>query len=150
MREEINSGLKEAIKARDTRRTTTLRLINAAIKDRDIAARGDGKENISDADILALLQKMVKQREESLDVYQKAGRDDLAEQESAEIVIIKEYLPQPLSEEEVSSEIDAAIAETGAEGLRDMGKVVGALKEKFPGRIDFGQASKLVKEKLAG
>ena len=130
MRDEINAGLKDAIKARDTRRTTTLRLINAAIKDRDIAARGEGREKVSDEDILALLQKMVKQREESIAVY------------------IKDYLPKPLSEEEVAAAIDDAVAETGAEGLRDMGKVVNALKAKFPGRIDFGKASKLVKEKL--
>ncbi|UJQ94507.1 GatB/YqeY domain-containing protein [Mariluticola halotolerans] len=150
MRDEINAGLKEAIKARDPRRTTTLRLINAAIKDRDIAARGEGREKVSDSDILALLQKMVKQREESAEIYAKADRMDLAEQEREEIVIIQHYLPQPLSDEEVASAIDAVVEETGAEGLRDMGKVVGALKEKFPGRIDFGKASKLVKERLAG
>ncbi len=150
MRDEINAGLKEAIKARDPRRTTTLRLINAAIKDRDIAARGEGREKVSDSDILALLQKMVKQREESAEIYAKAERMDLAEQERAEIAIIQHYLPQPLSDEEVAAAIDAVVAETGAEGLRDMGKVVGALKEKFPGRIDFGKASKLVKDRLAG
>ena len=150
MRDEINAGLKEAVKARDTRRTSTLRLINAAIKDRDIAARGEGREKVSDEEILALLQKMVKQREDSADIYEKAGREDLATQEREEITIIQDYLPQPLGDAEVAAEIDAAIAETGAEGLRDMGKVVGALKVKFPGRIDFGKASKLVKEKLAG
>ena len=148
MRDEINDSLKDALKARDNRRAGTLRLINAAIKDRDIAARGEGRDMITDEDILALLQKMVKQREESVDVYKKAGRDDLVEQEEAEIAIIKDYLPKPLGDDEVAAEIDAAIAETGAEGLRDMGKVVGALKAKFPGRIDFGKASKLVKEKL--
>lgn len=148
MRDDINDSLKDALKARDSRRAATLRLINAAIKDRDIAARGEGKDQISDDDILALLQKMVKQREESIAVYTKAGRDDLVEQEEAEIVIIKDYLPKPLGDEEVSAEIDAAIAETGAEGLRDMGKVVGALKAKFPGRIDFGKASRIVKDKL--
>lgn len=150
MRDEINSGLKEAMKARDSRRTTTLRLINAAIKDRDIAARGEGREKVSDADILALMQKMVKQREESIAIYDKAGRDDLATQERTEIEIIQVYLPQPLGDAEVEAEIDAAIAEIEAEGLRDMGKVVKALKEKFPGRIDFGKASKVVKEKLGG
>lgn len=150
MREEINAGLKEAIKARDSRRSTTLRLINAAIKDRDIAARGEGREKISDADILALMQKMVKQREESADIYDKAEREELAAQEREEIGIIQVFLPQQLGEAEVAVEIDAAIAETGAESLRDMGKVVGALKAKFPGRIDFGKASKFVKEKLGG
>lgn len=150
MREEIDAGLKTALKARDKRRTGTLRLINAAIKDRDIEARGKGREKISDADILALLQKMVKQRDESIEIYDKAGRDDLAAQEREEIAIIQDFLPQPLGDKEVAAEIDAAIAQIGAEGLRDMGKVVGALKAKFPGRIDFGKASKLVKEKLAG
>jgi hypothetical protein len=148
MREKINAGLNTAIKARDKRRTTTLRLINAAIKDRDIEARGKGKEKITDEDILALLQKMVKQRDESVEIYAKAGRDDLETQERDEITIIQEFLPQPLGDEEIAVEIDNAISETGAEGLRDMGKVVGALKGKFPGRIDFGKASKLVKEKL--
>ena len=148
MRDEINAGLNQAIKTRDPRRTTTLRLINAAIKDRDIAARGEGREKISDEDILALLQKMVKQREESVAVYVKGNRADLAEQEQAEIEIIREFLPKPLGDAEVSAAIDKAIAETGAEGLRDMGKVVGKLKEKYPGRIDFGRASKMVKEKL--
>lgn len=150
MREEINAGLKVAIKARDTLRTSTLRLINAAIKDRDIAARGEGREKVSDADILALMQKMVKQREESADIYAKAERPELAEQELAEIKVIQTYLPQSMGEDEVVAEIDIAIEEVGAESLRDMGKVVGVLKEKFPGRIDFGKASKVVKAKLGG
>lgn len=150
MREEINAGLKVAIKARDTLRTSTLRLINAAIKDRDIAARGEGREKVSDADILALMQKMVKQREESADIYAKAERAELAEQELAEIKVIQAYLPQSMGEDEVVAEIDIAIEEIGAESLRDMGKVVGVLKEKFPGRIDFGKASKVVKAKLGG
>ncbi|GGA45628.1 GatB/YqeY domain-containing protein [Pelagibacterium lentulum] len=150
MRDQINAALKEAIKARDTRRTTTLRLINAAIKDREIAARGEGKEGVSDDEILALLQKMVKQREESAGMYAKAGRTDLEEQERAEIEIIKDYLPKPLSAEDVDAAIKDAIVETGAEGLRDMGKVVGVLKAKYPGQIDFGQASRQVKTALGG
>lgn len=148
MREAISAALKEAVKARDTRRINTLRLINAAIKDRDIEARGQGRDNIGEDDILALLQKMVKQRQESAAIYQKAGREDLAEQEREEIEIIEDFLPQPLSDEEVTAEIDQAIAGTGASGLRDMGKVVSALKQKFPGRIDFAKASKVVKQKL--
>lgn len=150
MREKINASLKTAMKAKDTRRTATLRLINAAIKDRDIEARGEGRDNIDDADILALLQKMVKQREESISIYEKAGREDLAEQEREEVAIIKDFMPQPLSDEEVTAAIADAIAETGAEGLRDMGKVVAVLKAKYPGRIDFSKASKIVKESLAG
>ncbi len=150
MRDQINAAMKEALKARDTRRTTTLRLISAAIKDREIAARGEGKEGVSDDEILALLQKMVKQREESAGMYAKAGRTDLEEQERAEIEIIKDYLPKPLSAEDVDAAIKDAIAETGAEGLRDMGKVVGVLKAKYPGQIDFGQASWQVKTALGG
>ncbi len=150
MREKLNADLIIAIKARDKRKTATLRLILAAIKDRDIDARGKGKENISDEEILALLQKMVKQRAESIEIYHKAGRDDLEQQERDEVVIIEEFLPQPLGESEIASEIDLAIEKTGAQSLRDMGKVVGALKAKFPGRIDFSKASKLVKDKLGG
>lgn len=150
MRAQITASLNTAMKARDTRKTSTLRLINAAIKDRDIEARGDGKDNISDADILALLQKMVKQRDESIAIYQKAGRDDLAAQELEEVAIIKDFLPQPLNDEEVKVAIAEAIATVGASGLRDMGKVVTVLKEKFPGRIDFAKASKLVKDSLVG
>ena len=150
MREQINDAVKAAMKSRDGRRTTTLRLINAAIKDRDIEARGDGREKIDDAEILGLLQKMVKQREESIAMYQKGDRHELADQESGEIDIIKEFLPRPLSTSECESAIDAAIAATGAAGLRDMGKVVDALKGKYPGRIDFANASRVVKQKLGG
>ncbi len=148
MRERLNNELVAAMKAQDKRRAATLRLINAAIKDRDIEARGKGKEQISDEEILSLLQKMIKQRDESIKLYEQAGRNDLAEQEKEEVAIIKDFLPQPLSEDEVKREIDLAIEQTGAQSLRDMGKIVGVLKAKFPGRIDFGKASKLVKEKL--
>ncbi len=150
MREKISSDINTAMKARDKQRTATLRLIMAAIKDRDIDARGNGREEIADADIMALLQKMVKQREESAAIYQDAGRDELATQERQEIEIIKEYLPQSMGEEEVGVAIDEAIAATGAAGLRDMGKVVAQLKEKYPGQIDFGQAARVVKSKLGG
>ncbi|MCZ4274045.1 GatB/YqeY domain-containing protein [Maritalea porphyrae] len=150
MRDKISSALKDAIKARDARRTGTYRLINAAIKDRDIEARGQGKEPASEQEILQIMQKMVKQREESATVYAENGREELAAQEREEIAVIQEFLPQPLSEDEVQAAIKDAIAETGAEGLRDMGKVVGVLKGKFPGRIDFGQASRFVKAALNG
>ncbi|MCF6344740.1 MAG: GatB/YqeY domain-containing protein [Devosiaceae bacterium] len=150
MREQLHADLVKSIKAKDKRRSATLRLINAAIKDRDIDARGKGKEPIADADILTLLQKMIKQRDESIEIYAKAGRDDLEQQERDEVAIIKDYLPQPLGEAEVAKEIDLAIEQTGAQSLRDMGKVVGVLKGKFPGRIDFGEASKVVKGKLGG
>ncbi len=150
MRDRISSDLSAAMKARDKQRTATLRLIMAAIKDRDIDARGAGREEVSEQDVLALLQKMVKQREESAAIYEEAGRDELATQEREEIAIIKDYLPEMMSEGDVAEAIDAAISTTGAAGLRDMGKVVAALKEKYPGQIDFGQASKVVKEKLSG
>lgn len=148
MREQINAAMKDALKARDGRRTTTLRLINAAIKDREIAARGEGKDGIADEDVLAILQKMVKQREESATIYAQNARPELEAQEREEIEIIREFLPKPLSAADVDAAITAAIAETGAEGLRDMGKVVAVLKAKYPGQIDFGQASRQVKAQL--
>lgn len=150
MRETINEALKAAIKAGEKRRMSTLRLINAAIKDRDIEARGEGRETVTDDEILAIMLRMVAQREESASIYAEAGREELAAQEREEIEIIREFLPKPLSEAEVTAAIDEAIGATGAEGLRDMGKVVGALKKKFPGRIDFGEASKAIKAKLTG
>ena len=148
MRDEISDGYKAAMKAGDKRRTATLRAINAAIKDKDIEARGLGKEPLADADVLALLQKMVKQREESLGIYEKAGREDLAVVEREEIVILSEFLPKGLSEAEVDAAIKAAIEKTGASGGKDMGKVIAALKADYPGRIDFGKASGRVKAAL--
>ena len=148
MREEISEGYKAAMKAGDKRRTATLRAINAAIKDKDIEARGLGKEPLADADVLALLQKMVKQREESLGIYEKAGREDLAVVEREEIAILGEFLPKGLSEAEVDAAIKAAIEKTGASGGKDMGKVIASLKADYPGRIDFGKASGRVKAAL--
>jgi uncharacterized protein YqeY len=148
MREEISDGYKAAMKAGDKRRTATLRAINAAIKDKDIEARGLGKEPLADADVLALLQKMVKQREESLGIYEKAGREDLAVVEREEIAILSEFLPKGLSDAEVDAAIKAAIAKTGASGGKDMGKVIASLKADYPGRIDFGRASGRVKAAL--
>lgn len=150
MRDKIDSNLKDALRARDKLRTGTLRLILAAIKDRDIDARGRGKEQITDADIMALLQKMIKQREESARIYDEAGREELSEVERSEIAIIEEFLPQPMGEEDVVAAIKEAIEETGASSLRDMGKVVGVLKAKYPGQIDFGKASRAVKDMLSG
>ena len=147
MRETFNSALKIAMKAGDRRRVDTLRLVNAALKDRDIEARGTGK-TVTDADILALLQKMVKSREESRDIYLKAGREELAKTESEEIAIIQDYLPQQMGDAEVTAAVDAAIVETGATSIKDMGKVVGTLKAKYAGQMDFGKASAAVKAKL--
>ncbi|MBN9311380.1 GatB/YqeY domain-containing protein [Devosia sp.] len=148
MREAISEGYKAALKAGDKRRTATLRAINAAIKDKDIDARGQGKEPLNEQDVLALLQKMVKQREESLGIYEKAGREDLAVVEREEIAILNEFLPKGLSEAEVEAAIIDAIRKTGAEGAKDMGKVVAALKAEFPGRIDFGKASAKIRTAL--
>ncbi|MBL8591507.1 MAG: GatB/YqeY domain-containing protein [Devosia sp.] len=150
MREAISEGYKAALKAGDKRRTATLRAINAAIKDKDIDARGQGKGPLGDEDVLALLQKMVKQREESLGIYEKAGREDLAVVEREEIAILGEFLPKGLSEAEIEAAIIDAIKKTGAEGPKDMGKVVAALKAEFPGRIDFGKASAKIRTALAG
>jgi len=148
MREEINEGYKAAMKAHDQRRTATLRSINAAIKDKDIANRGEGKPPLTDDELLVVLQKMVKQREESLGIYSQARREDLAVVEREEIAIISEFLPKSLSEAEVEAAIKSAIAKTGAAGGKDMGKVIASLKTDYPGRIDFGKASAKVKAAL--
>lgn len=149
MRERFTADLKTAMKSGDKQRVGALRLINAALKDRDIEARGQGR-SLSNEDILALLQKMIKSRQESLEIYEKAGRADLAQQERAEIAVISSYLPQQLSEAEVAAAVEAAIAETGAASIKDMGKVVAALKAKHAGRIDFAKASAVVKAALSG
>jgi uncharacterized protein YqeY len=148
MREAINDALKAAMKAGDKRRVSTLRLINAAIKDRDIEARGAGKERTGDDELLQLLQKLVKQRQESASIYDGAGRPELAAQEREEIAIIQEYLPRQLDETESRAAIAVIIAETGASGIRDMGKVMAALRERYAGQLDFGKASGIVKELL--
>jgi uncharacterized protein YqeY len=150
MRDEISEGLKAALKAHDTRRTATLRAISAAVKDRDIAIRPENRGVIADDEIVALIQKMVKQREESFAIYDKAGRQDLATVEKEEIDILGEFLPKGLSEAEVDAAIRAAIDKTGAAGPKDMGKVIQSLKADYPGRIDFGKAAGKVKAALAG
>ncbi len=148
LRETIATQMKEAMKAGDKIRVGALRLIMSALKDREIEARGAGKI-VSRADELALLNKMAKTRQESLTIYKDNGRDDLAQQESAEIAVINEFLPTQMDDEAVAAAARAAIAETGAAGMRDMGKVVAALKEKYPGQMDFGRASAVVKGLLA-
>jgi uncharacterized protein YqeY len=150
LRDEINTALKAAMKARDARRVSTLRLANAAIKNADIEAQMQGKSALVDADVLALLQKMVKQRQESVDIYDKAGRGELADQERAEIEIIKAYLPQQLSEAQAKAAIAEVIEQTGARDIRDIGKVMAALKQGYAGKMDFARASGLVKGLLAG
>lgn len=148
MREILSEALKKAMKAQDKRRLTTLRLILAAIHDRDIAHRGAGKDPVSDDEIVQILAKMVKQREESARAFEEGSRIDLAVQERDEIEIIRDYLPQQLGEDDVKLACKQVIGEVGAGGLRDMGRCMAALKEKFPGKMDFGMASGMVKELL--
>jgi uncharacterized protein YqeY len=150
LRDDINTALKNAMKAGDARRVSTLRLVNAAFKNADIEARGQGKGPLGEDEMLALLQKMIKQRHESVELYDKGGRPELAQQEREEIAIIAGYLPKQMSEDEVNAAISAAIAETGAAGMKDMGKVIAALKGKFAGKMDFAKASGLVKGMLTG
>ena len=149
MREQFSEGLKTALKARDQRRTATLRAITAAIKDKDIAIRQEERGPATNEEILTIVQKMVKQREESFALYAQAGRADLATVEKEEIDILNEFLPKGLSEEEVEAAIEAAIKTSGAEGAKDMGKVIAQLKADYPGRIDFGKASSKVKAALS-
>jgi uncharacterized protein YqeY len=148
MRETISDALKAATKAQDKRRVSTLRLVVAAIKDRDIAARGLGKSQATDAELLELFARMIKQREESEKIYRDAGRADLATQEAEEIAIIREFLPAQLSDADTESAIAAAIAEAGATSVKDMGKVMAALKARYAGQMDFAKASAAVKAKL--
>ena len=149
MRDRLSSELKAAMKGGQKRRVETIRLINAALKDRDIEARTSG-QTMGDVEILSLMQKMVKSRQESLDIYTKAGRDDLATRESEEIAIISEFLPQQMGDGEMAAAVDAALASVGASSIRDMGKVVSALKADHAGRMDFAKASAMVKLRLAG
>ncbi len=148
MREALNAELKTAMKAGEKRRVETIRMINAALKDRDIEARASGKV-VGEQDILALLQKMVKSRQESLDIYAKAGRTDLARQEEEEIAIIREFLPTQMTESDVAAAVAAAMIETNATSIKDMGKVVAALKAKYAGQMDFAKVSLVVKARLS-
>ena len=148
MRTELSDGLKQAMKGGEKRRVATLRLINAAIKDRDIQARACGKERVCDDDILQILAKMIKQREESAAIYEEKSRLDLAEQEREEIEIIRSFLPRQMDAAEVRSACEQVVREVRGESLRDMGKCMNALKSRYPGQLDVGQASKVVKEML--
>ncbi len=148
IRETLSTAMKEAMKAKDTRRLSTVRLIQAAIKDRDIANRGTGKDETSEDEILQILQKLVKQREESAKIYDEAGRGELATQEREEIAVIKTFMPEQLSDEKVSEIIAGIIAEIGASGIKDMGKVMATLRERYAGQMDFGKASGTIKAQL--
>ena len=149
-RTELSDALKEAMRAKEACAVSTLRLILAALKDRDIAARGKGKsEGISDEDILDLLQKMVRQRRESIELFEKGDRQDLADKEAEEIVVIQRFLPKQMAPDQVRGAVAEVIEELGAATIKDMGRVMAALKERYAGRMDFGKASALVKERLA-
>jgi hypothetical protein len=149
LRDDINKALIEAQKAKNERAVSTLRMVNSTLKNADIEARGSGKPALGDAEVLSILQKMIKQRQESVELYKKGARADLVKQEEEEIAIISGYLPKQMSDADVAVAIDAAIKETGAAGMKDMGKVIGALRAKYAGQMDFGKASGIVKGKLA-
>jgi uncharacterized protein YqeY len=150
LRDDINNSLKGAMKAGDAPRVSTLRMVNSTIKNADIEARGQGKPPLADEELLSLLQKMIKQRQESVELYQKGGRADLVAQEQGEIDIISGYLPAQMSETEIVNVIGALVKETGATAMKDMGKVMAAIKERYAGKLDVGKASAAVKKLLSG
>ncbi len=151
LRTRISESLKQAMKDKASERLSTLRLVNAAIKDKDIAARAEGNDDgVGEDDVLAILGKMTKQRQESVRAYEEGGRLDLAERENAEIEVIEEFLPRQLTEAEVAAAVEEAIADQNASSIRDMGKVIGVLKGKYTGQMDFGKVGPMVKEKLSG
>ncbi len=149
MRNTLNNAYKDAMKAQDKLRTSTIRLINAAIKDKDIEARGQGKEQTDDAGIVAILQKMVKQRHESAEIYAKAGRIELANQENDELRVLESFMPVQMSEKEVYDAVADAVAKTAAKEMKDMGKVMAELKSKFAGKMDFSKANAVIKARLS-
>ncbi|MGA1831825.1 GatB/YqeY domain-containing protein [Rhizobium wenxiniae] len=149
MREKLTETMKEAMKAKDSRRLSTVRLIQSAVKDRDIANRGVGKDAATDDEILQILQKMVKQREESAKIYEDAGRAELATQEREEVDVLKTFMPEQLSDDKVDEIVAAVVAEIGAAGMKDMGKVMAILRERYAGQMDFAKASGVIKAKLS-
>ncbi len=149
LRENINNAMKDAMKARDERLVGTLRMMNAAIKNADIAARGEGKEPLNEADLMSLFQKMIKQRQELAELYDKGAPPGTRRAERAEIEIITAYLPQQMSDVEAGSAISAVLKEINAETMKDMGRAMAALKERFAGKMDFGKASGKIKELLS-
>jgi uncharacterized protein YqeY len=148
LRDDINKALTEAQKAKNERAVSTLRMVNSTLKNADIEARGAGKPALGDAEVLSILQKMIKQRQESVELYKKGARADLVKQEEEEIAIISGYLPKQMSDAEMTAAIEAAIKDTGAAGMKDMGKVIGALRSKYAGQMDMAKASGMVKAKL--
>ncbi|MBN9442518.1 MAG: GatB/YqeY domain-containing protein [Bosea sp. (in: a-proteobacteria)] len=150
LRERFTADMKEAMKAGEKAKVAAIRLISAALKEKDIEARGAGKGEATPDEILGVLQKMIKQRQESIAIYDANGRPELAEGERAEVAVIASYLPKQMSEEEVKAAIAKAIAETGATAVKDMGKVIGVLRAAYAGQMDFGKASPMVKAALGG
>jgi len=149
LREDLQNSLKEAMKQRDTKTVDAVRLIIAGQKEKDVEARGKGLEKASDADLLSMMQTMIKQRNESIRIYRENNREDLATKEQSEIDVISRFLPKQMSQAEVETAVKDAITATGAAGIKDMGKVMGALKAKYTGQMDFGAASALIKSLLA-
>jgi len=149
MRDQLAAALKDAMKSKDAPRLSTIRLIQSEIKTRDIANRSAGKGDASDDEILQIMAKMVKQREESAKIYEDNARPELAAKERAEIVVVQDFMPKQLSEADVRANVAAAIAEAGASGLKDMGKVMAVLKERYAGQMDFAKASSVLKELLS-
>jgi uncharacterized protein YqeY len=151
LRAQLNDAMKEAMKAKDAKRLATVRLVLAALKDRDIAARSEtNKDLVGDDDILTLLAKMIKQREESASVYRQGGRPELAENEEAEIAVIRTFMPAQMDDAAMKQAVAAVIAEAGASSIKDMGKVMAVLKERFAGQMDFSKASAATKDALSG
>jgi uncharacterized protein YqeY len=149
LRDDINKALTEAMKAKNERAVSTLRMVNSTLKNADIEARGAGKPALGDAEVISALQRMIKQRQESAELYKKGNRPELVKQEEEEIAIISGYLPKQMAEADVAAAIDAAIKETGAAGMKDMGKVIGVLRGKYAGQMDMAKASAAVKAKLS-
>ena len=149
LRDDLQNSLKEAMKAKDMKTVSAVRLIIAGQKEKDVEARGKGLEKASDADLLAMMQTMIKQRNESIRIYTEGNRPDLAEKEQSEIDVISRFLPKQLSADEVENIVKTLIAQTGASGIKDMGKIMGALKGKYAGQMDFGAASAIIKKLLA-
>lgn len=148
LRDDINNALKGAMKAQDQRRVSTLRMVNAAFKNADIDARGSGKGPLTDDELRTQLQKLIKQRQESADLYEKGGRPELATQEREEIAVISSFLPKQMSEDEIKAAVAAVVTETGAASMKDMGRVMAALRERYAGKMDFAKAGGLVKGQL--
>lgn len=149
LRDELQNSLKEAMKSKDMKSVSAIRLIIAGQKEKDVEARGKGQEKASDAELLSMMQTMIKQRNESIKIYQQGNRQDLADKEQAEIDVINRFLPKQLGGEEIEAAVKAAVAATGAASIRDMGKVMGALKTQYTGQMDFAAASAVIKKILA-